>query len=66
MTSVGVPRGSILGTRVNRLEDPEFLTTGAVYTEDLVDERLAHAARITLRSGADGTRDDCLDRHDRR
>lgn len=48
MTSVGVPRGSILGTRVNRLEDPEFLTTGAVYTEDLVDERLAHAARISF------------------
>ncbi len=48
MTSVGVPRGSILGTRVNRLEDPEFLTTGAVYTEDLVDERLEHAVRITF------------------
>jgi carbon-monoxide dehydrogenase large subunit len=48
MTSVDVPRGSILGTRVNRLEDPEFLTTGAVYTEDLVDERLAHAVRITF------------------
>ncbi len=42
------PRGSILGTRVVRTEDPEFLTTGAVYTEDLVDERLAGAARATF------------------
>jgi carbon-monoxide dehydrogenase large subunit len=43
-----LPRGSILGTRVRRVEDPEFLTTGAVYTEDLVDERLAGAARVTF------------------
>ncbi len=42
------PRGSILGTRVLRTEDPEFLTTGAVYTEDLVDERLTGAARATF------------------
>jgi carbon-monoxide dehydrogenase large subunit len=48
MTSVDVPRGSILGTRVNRVEDPEFLTTGAVYTEDLVDDRLVGAARVTF------------------
>jgi carbon-monoxide dehydrogenase large subunit len=48
MTTVELPRGSILGTRVERLEDPEFLTTGAVYTEDLVDERLAVAARVTF------------------
>jgi carbon-monoxide dehydrogenase large subunit len=48
MTAVDVPRGSILGTRVNRLEDPEFLTSGAVYTEDLVDDRLADAVRITF------------------
>jgi len=34
---------SILGTRVLRTEDPAFLTTGAVYTEDLQDERLAGA-----------------------
>ena len=40
--------GSILGTRVQRLEDPEFLTRGATYTEDLVDERLAGALRLTL------------------
>jgi aerobic carbon-monoxide dehydrogenase large subunit len=42
------PRGSILGTRVRRLEDPELLTTGAVYTEDLVDERLTGALRATF------------------
>lgn len=48
MTTTDLPRGSILGTRVQRLEDPEFLTSGAVYTEDLVDERLADAVRITF------------------
>lgn len=48
MTATDLPRGSILGTRVQRLEDPEFLTSGAVYTEDLVDERLDHAVRITF------------------
>ncbi|MEP9383299.1 xanthine dehydrogenase family protein molybdopterin-binding subunit [Nocardioides sp. KR10-350] len=47
MTAVDLPRGSILGTRVQRVEDPEFLTTGAVYTEDLTDERLTGAVRIT-------------------
>ncbi|WP_375501816.1 xanthine dehydrogenase family protein molybdopterin-binding subunit [uncultured Jatrophihabitans sp.] len=41
-------RGSILGTRVRRTEDPGFLTTGAVYTEDLVDERLTGALRATF------------------
>jgi carbon-monoxide dehydrogenase large subunit len=30
------------------LEDPEFLTSGAVYTEDLVDDRLAGAVRLTF------------------
>ena len=34
---------SILGTRVVRVEDPLFLTTGATYTEDLVDDRLTGA-----------------------
>jgi carbon-monoxide dehydrogenase large subunit len=34
---------SILGTRVLRTEDPRFLTTGGVYTEDVVDERLEGA-----------------------
>jgi aerobic carbon-monoxide dehydrogenase large subunit len=37
---------SILGTRVLRTEDPKFLTTGGVYTEDLVDERLAGAYHV--------------------
>jgi aerobic carbon-monoxide dehydrogenase large subunit len=37
---------SILGTRVLRTEDPGFLTTGAVYTGDLVDERLAGACHV--------------------
>ena len=45
---VELPRGSILGTRVQRIEDPEFLTTGAVYTEDLDDPRLAGALRLTI------------------
>ena len=37
---------SILGTRVLRTEDPGFLTTGAVYTDDVVDERLAAACHV--------------------
>lgn len=37
---------SILGTRVLRTEDPAFLTRGGVYTEDVVDERLAGAAHV--------------------
>jgi aerobic carbon-monoxide dehydrogenase large subunit len=37
---------SILGTRVLRTEDPRFLTTGGVYTEDVVDERLAGACHL--------------------
>ena len=37
---------SILGTRVLRTEDPGFLTTGAVYTEDVQDERLAGARYV--------------------
>jgi aerobic carbon-monoxide dehydrogenase large subunit len=37
---------SILGTRVLRTEDPKFLTTGGVYTEDVVDDRLAGAAHV--------------------
>ncbi len=45
---VDLPRGSILGTRVERVEDPEFLTTGAVYTEDIDDPRLAGALRLTI------------------
>ncbi|CAB4831188.1 MAG: molybdopterin-dependent oxidoreductase [Actinobacteria bacterium] len=38
---------SILGTRVLRKEDPKFLTSGAVYTADLRDPRLASAASVT-------------------
>ncbi len=37
---------SILGTRVLRTEDPRFLTTGGVYTEDVVDERLNGACHV--------------------
>jgi len=37
---------SILGTRVLRIEDPRFLTTGGVYTEDVVDDRLAAACHV--------------------
>jgi carbon-monoxide dehydrogenase large subunit len=48
VTAVDLPRGSILGTRVQRLEDPEFLTSGAVYTDDIVDERLAGAVWVTF------------------
>jgi carbon-monoxide dehydrogenase large subunit len=37
---------SILGARVLRTEDPAFLTTGAVYTEDVQDERLTDAGYV--------------------
>ena len=37
---------SILGNRVQRKEDPKFLTTGGVYLDDLDDERLAGAAHV--------------------
>jgi aerobic carbon-monoxide dehydrogenase large subunit len=40
--------GSILGTRVQRTEDPGFLTRGAVYTDDVVDDRLLDAVRVTF------------------
>jgi carbon-monoxide dehydrogenase large subunit len=39
---------SILGTRVVRIEDPLFLTRGAIYTDDIVDERLAGALHATF------------------
>jgi aerobic carbon-monoxide dehydrogenase large subunit len=38
---------SILGTRVMRVEDPKFLTTGGVYVEDLRDPRLDGAGHVT-------------------
>ena len=41
---------SILGTRVVRTEDPLFLTRGALYTDDLTDERLAGALHADLRA----------------
>ena len=37
---------SILGTRVVRTEDPGFLTRGAVYTDDVEDERLTGACHV--------------------
>jgi carbon-monoxide dehydrogenase large subunit len=40
------PSVSILGTRVLRTEDPRFLTTGGVYTEDVVDDRLTGACHV--------------------
>ncbi len=48
VTAVDLPRGSILGTRVQRLEDPRFLTRGAVYTDDVDDERLDGAVWVTF------------------
>jgi len=39
---------SIMGTRVVRTEDPLFLTRGATYTDDLVDERLVGALHATF------------------
>jgi len=37
---------SILGTRVVRIEDPAFLTRGAVYTDDVQDEQLDGACHV--------------------
>jgi aerobic carbon-monoxide dehydrogenase large subunit len=37
---------SILGTRVLRTEDPRFLTTGGVYTEDVTDDPLTNACHV--------------------
>ncbi len=39
---------SILGTRVLRSEDPGFLTRGGVYTDDVVDPRLAGACHVSF------------------
>jgi carbon-monoxide dehydrogenase large subunit len=47
-TDSGFRPGSILGTRVVRSEDLSFLTRGAVYTEDLADERLADCLFLTF------------------
>lgn len=42
------PRGSILGTRVRRVEDPAFLTRGGVYTDDVVDDALVSAVHVSF------------------
>jgi len=39
---------SILGTRVVRIEDPKFLTTGGNYTDDLLDDQLSGALHLTF------------------
>ena len=39
---------SIIGTRVVRNEDPQFLTTGATYVEDVQDALLAGALHLTF------------------
>ncbi len=39
---------SILGTRVRRVEDPAFLTRGAVYTDDVQDDRLTGACHVSF------------------
>jgi len=44
--------GSILGTRVERKEDPKFLTTGGVYVDDLDEELLAGAAHVAYARSA--------------
>ncbi len=37
---------SILGTRVLRTEDPRFLTTGGIYTEDIRSDQLTGACHV--------------------
>ncbi|MGB0113095.1 MAG: xanthine dehydrogenase family protein molybdopterin-binding subunit [Ilumatobacteraceae bacterium] len=44
--------GSILGERVQRKEDPKFLTTGGQYVDDLTDERLTGAAHVAYARSA--------------
>lgn len=44
--------GSILGNRVERKEDPKFLTTGGVYVDDLSDEVLNDAAHVVYARSA--------------
>jgi carbon-monoxide dehydrogenase large subunit len=39
---------SILGSRVIRVEDRKFVTTGGVYTDDLVQKEFAGAAHLTF------------------
>ncbi len=44
--------GSILGTRVQRKEDPKFLTTGGVYVDDLTEELLVGALHVVYARSA--------------
>ena len=44
--------GSILGERVQRKEDPKFLTTGGVYVDDLTEEALTGAAHVVYARSA--------------
>jgi carbon-monoxide dehydrogenase large subunit len=44
--------GSILGTRVQRKEDPKFLTTGGVYVDDMVEPLLAGALHVVFARSA--------------
>jgi aerobic carbon-monoxide dehydrogenase large subunit len=55
-------RGSILGTRVLRTEDPAFLTRGGIYTDDVVDDSLSGAVYVTfIRSPIAHARIDSID-----
>ena len=54
--------GSILGTRVQRKEDPKFLTTGGVYVDDLLETNAfrmqpgaANGYVLTSNSGGDAS-----------
>jgi len=44
--------GSILGTRVQRKEDPKFLTTGGVYVDDMDEELLRGALHVVYARSA--------------
>ena len=44
--------GSILGTRVQRKEDPKFLTTGGMYVDDLREELLSGALHVVYARSA--------------
>ncbi len=44
--------GSILGTRVQRKEDPKFLTTGGVYIDDMDEELLRDALHVVYARSA--------------
>jgi carbon-monoxide dehydrogenase large subunit len=47
-----VAGGSILGNRVQRKEDPKFLTTGGEYADDISDPRLEGAAQAVYARSA--------------